>query len=174
MILTSMHETPDDLVALQNVLDNSIASAGPHLKSMFKEPLTASEVVDELSSIFEVHFATITPSGAPFVAPIDSLFYCGQLWIGIPSAAVRASFVRRDQRVSVSYTRGESFCLIVHGRAVEVRQDDPLAKQYGAYSDGEYMKLYGEKWLDWVEQQRAKSGWGDLWCIDASKMFVKR
>ncbi|MEM8736317.1 MAG: hypothetical protein AAGG44_18960 [Planctomycetota bacterium] len=169
-----MHETTDDLLALQNLLDTSVAGAGSHLKSMFSGPLTASEVVEELGGIFEVHFATVTPSGAPFVAPIDSLFYRGQLWVGIPATAVRSSFVRKDHRVSISYTRGETFCLIVHGHAVEVGRDDALFEQYSAYSDSEYIKLYGEKWLDWVHDQQATFGWGDLWRIHAAKMFVKK
>ena len=169
-----MHETEDDLVGLQALLDRSIAASGPHLKSMFNQRMTASEVATELPGILEVHFATVTPSGAPFVAPIDGLFYRGQFWIGIPSAAARRSFVHRERRVSISYTRGDSFCVIVHGLAVEVGDGDPLAAEYAAHSDDQYVKLYGEKWLDWAAQQREDGNAGDLWRIAARRMFIKR
>ena len=168
-----MHETPDDLTALQALLDESLESAGPHLKGMFEKPLAAADVVAQLEGILEVHFATVTPTGAPFVAPIDGLFFRGRLWIGIPTAAARTSFVRRERRVSVSYTRGKSFCLIVHGIAVQVTEDDAQWEPYNTYSDREYVELYGEGFLEWAEQQKAQGLSGDMWRIDAKKMFVK-
>ncbi len=168
-----MYETSNDLVALQTLLGESLQSAGSHLAGMFEKPMAAADVVAQLGGILEVHFATVTPTGAPFVAPIDALFFRGKLWIGIPTAAVRTSFVRQERRVSISYTRGKSFALIVHGIAVEVTEDDSQWKPYNAYSDREYVKLYGEGFLDWAEQQKMQGLTGDMWRIDAKKMFVK-
>ena len=168
-----MHETKQELAALQDLLDLSVDRAGPHLKSMFQSPMAASEMVSSLDGILEVHFATVTPSGAPFVAPIDALFYRGRLWIGIPTRAVRHEFVRQERRVSISYTRGTSFCLIIHGTAEEVSSDDELVPEYKAWSDDLYFKEYGKDWLDWAEAQRAAGNEGDLWRIRARRMFVK-
>ncbi|MEM7366130.1 MAG: hypothetical protein AAF525_19110 [Pseudomonadota bacterium] len=168
-----MHETDQELATLQTLLNDSIERAGPHLRSMFRSPMDATEVVSALSGILEVHFATVTPSGAPFVAPIDALFYRGQLWIGIPSKALRRAFVQRERRVSISYTRGTSFCLIIHGTAEAVGSDDPLVEQYERFSDGLYVQQYGEDWLDWAAKQKAEGNDGDLWRIRARRMFVK-
>ena len=96
-----MYETDDELAALQELLTESFDRAGSHLKAMFEETLTAKEVAAQLEGIFEVHFATVTPIGAPLVAPIDALFFYGKLWIGTPTHAVRARYVRRDPRVSI-------------------------------------------------------------------------
>ncbi len=128
----------------------------------------------ELSGIFEMHLATTTPRGAPFVAPIDALFFRVEIWFGVPVRAARAPFIRRDPRVSCSFTRGETFGFIVHGRAIEVQENDSLAAAYASYSDGKYTKLYGERWLAWRDQQLAAAGRGDLWRINAHSMFVKR
>ncbi len=168
-----MYETQDALVALQALLDKSFATAGSHLAGMLEAPMTARDVVAHLEGICEVHFATVTPSGAPFVAPIDGLFFRGQLWIGIPTAAARTAFVSRERRISVSYTRGRSFCLIVHGTAEEVTESDPMWAPYHEYSDREYVKLYGAGFLEWAEQQKAEGADGDMWRVRAHKMFVK-
>ena len=168
-----MRESQAEILALQELLDRSYARAGDHLKSIFRpeKRLSAQEVVSELGGILEIHLATTTPSGAPFVAPIDALFFKGEIWFGIPGEAVRAPFFRRDPRVSASYTRGESFALIVHGTCVEVAEEVP---EFDAYCVEEYVKLYGPGWLEWRDKRKESGQQGGGYRIDARRMFVKR
>jgi hypothetical protein len=48
-----MHETPDDLIALQDLLDRSADGAGPHLRSIItpERRLTAPEVCHRLAGM---------------------------------------------------------------------------------------------------------------------------
>src|SRR5437588_11795132 len=125
-----MHESKDDLDQLRGLLDQSYAGAGEHLRSIFDGParLSAEELAAGLDGIFEMHLATLAGDGAPLVAPIDGIFFRGEVFFGLPAESVRIRLVRRDPRVSASYTR-ESFAFIVHGRAREVDEASPLAKE---------------------------------------------
>ena len=166
-----MHESAEDIRRLQALLDTSYAAAGAHLKSIFRSPLDAASLVAALPGIFEMHLGTVTAAGAPFVAPIDGLFYRGDIWFGIPADAVRIGHIGREPRVSASYTRGE-FCFIAHGRAVA----DPAKLQaFSAYSDAEYTKLYGDRWLEWRQRRREEAGDrpGFVGRIEASLLFAK-
>src|SRR5262245_45688985 len=103
-----MHETDDDLRALETLLSESHRMGGRHLRSIFTDAArpSAAELVRKLSNIFEVHLATTTVGGAPLVAPVDGCFFKGKLWFGVPADSLRTTLLRRDPRVSASYTDG--------------------------------------------------------------------
>jgi hypothetical protein len=171
-----VRETAADLEALQAVLDASHAAAGPHLRSIFGDtPMSADDLVRALDGVFEMHLATATRRGAPLVAPIDGLLFHGQVWFGIPAAAVRARLVRRRPEVSASYTR-DSMALIVHGTAREVEPGSALGQDFEALVVEVYTAIYGPGWAKWraqqLQQQQQQQGWGG-W-IEPRRMFAKR
>ena len=100
-----MHESPEDNAALDDLLAWSLAGVGEYLRGMFTSVVPAGRVTGALGGILEMHLATATSSGAPFVAPIGCLFYRSAIWFGVPTRAVRQAFLRRDAGVSISYTR---------------------------------------------------------------------
>jgi hypothetical protein len=61
-----MHETPDDLAALQDLLDRSYAGAGPHLRRIItpERRLTAEQVSDRLTGMWEHDFLDSGPAYA--------------------------------------------------------------------------------------------------------------
>jgi hypothetical protein len=170
-----MRETSADLRELQQLLDGSFAAAGAHLRSIFDEQsrLTAEGVVGALDGIFEMHLATVTGAGAPLVAPLDGIFFKGKIWFGFPDRSVRARLVRRDPRVSASYTRGP-VAFIVHGTAHEV-DDHEVPPEYDALMRDLYAAQYGPGWIDWYERQRRDrvpgAGFGGY--IEPRRMFAK-
>lgn len=172
-----MHESSAEIQTLQELLDRSYEKAGPHLRRIFRPEnrLTAEELISKLPGIFEIHLATTTPSGAPFVAPIDAQLFKVQIWFSIPGSAIRAPFFRRDPRVSASFTR-ESFALIVHGSAIEADESDPVVKEYQQYVQDEYAKLYGPGWREGRDRQRQREKPGQDYTgrIEARRMFAKR
>src|SRR5262245_59822062 len=117
-----MHETEQDLRALQATLDHSFARAGTHLRSVFrsKSPMSAAEVVATLNGVFVLHLATVSSKNLPFVAPIDGLLFRGRLLFSAVEGSVRARHLRRWPYVSATFARDERVCIIAHGRAVEV------------------------------------------------------
>ena len=169
-----MRETPADLDRLQERLDDSRRRAGQHLRRAFGEkPTTAAEVVAALDGIFEMHLAVLTSSGAPLVAPIDGVLFHGDVWFGVPPAAVRTSLLRADPRVSASYTKAET-AFIVHGEARELEPGTPLAEEWEELTTELYVAQYGPQWLEWRDRNRAEepdrsfTGW-----IEPRRLFAK-
>ena len=75
--MITMHETVAELKALQRLLDESHNAAGAHLGSVHGDGrrLSAEEVCTKLSGITIVDLATVNSAHAPFVAPVDGLFF---------------------------------------------------------------------------------------------------
>jgi hypothetical protein len=171
-----MHETDADIEQLQELLDRSARDAGAHVRSVFGEDerIDARELVTELAGIVEMHLAAVTAAGAPLVAPTDGIFWRGRVWFGLPARAVRARLVRRDPRVSASYTR-DSFAFIVHGRAQEVDESDPAWPEYEALLRELYVAAYGTGWIEWYEElRRQPRGSSFSGYIEPRVMFAKR
>jgi len=171
-----VRETAAEIETLQRLLDESDAGAGDHLRLIFggANRLTAGELVAKLDGIFEVHLATLTGDGAPLVAPIDAIFLHGKVFVSVAGTAVRSRLLRRDQRVSASYTDG-SFAFIVHGKAVAMADESAAAQEFLEVVKELYVALYGPGWITFHEQRKRDhseadwSGW-----IEPRVMFAKR
>ena len=172
-----MDETPEDLAALQQVLDASAAASGDHLRSAFSQQNrpSAEELASALAGIIEVHFAVVTADGAPLVAPVDAIFFRGKVWIGLPPESVRARILGRggDPPVSASYDT-DAMSFIVHGTFREVPLGDPLRSAF----DGVARRLYVERlgdWFDaWLDERIEQHGPGPTGCIEPRRFFAKR
>lgn len=135
-----MHESPDDVVELQRLLDDSFASAGAHLRSIWSEEhrLAAEELSSALPGVQELILATVTPRGEPRVAPVDGLFYRGRFWFGSAESSGRFRNIRENAAVSGAVVRGQTFAVIVHGHAVECDPRGPEAEGFGDYARAVY------------------------------------
>ncbi len=161
-----MHETEDELRELQGLLDESYARAGAHLHRIFSEEkrIPAAELVDELQGVQVLNLATVTPKGAPRVAPVDGLFFKGSFWFGSSPDSTRFRNIRARPDVSGSVTRGEEFAVIVHGAAHEVQDKDaPDVQPFREYTG----EVYGDEWDPW-------SGGATYARIEATHMFTFR
>lgn len=158
-----MHENATDLADLQTLLDRSIASAGPHLASIFTEErrLTAVQVVERLPGMRLLTLATVTATGEPRTAPVDGLFYRGRFWFGSAENSARFRHIRARPAVSATHLPGESLAVIVHGqgRLIDVNADEMAG--FRAYC----LDVYGPGWMDWGPP-------GQYARIDAERMFT--
>jgi hypothetical protein len=130
-----MHETDEELEALQRLLDASYERAGSHLRSIWRpeDRLDAAQVSAGLRGVEVLDLATVTPRGEPRVAPVDGLFFRGRFWFGSAQSSARFRNIRANPAVSAAVTRGlETFLVIVHGRAVEI---DPRGPEAGGFSE---------------------------------------
>ena len=172
----SVRESSDDIGDLQSLLDESHAGAGRHLRSIFDDEhrLGAERLVAALDGIFEMHLAIVAENGAPLVAPVDGIFYKGQVWFGLVAGSVRERRLHREPRVSASYTR-DSFALIVHGMAQPADESSTAYAEYDTLMRELYVGVYGPGWVDWYEQMRRdrKPGSGFIGWIAARAMFAK-
>jgi len=120
--MTRMHETPDDLRALQALLDRSYAAAGSHLRSIITPArrVGAQELADRLTGMALLALATVTADGRPIVGPVDGIFFRGSFHFGTARNAVRFRHIRARPQVSATHLPGEEFAVTVHGRAIPI------------------------------------------------------
>jgi hypothetical protein len=159
-----MHETAADLTALERLLDESHAAAGPHLREIFGDELRVPgrELAAMLPGVQVLVLATVTASAEPRAAPVDGLFYRGRWHFGSSDRSARFRHIRRRPAVSAVHVRGEELAVIVHGRAREI---DPRTEDGGGFL--RYLReVYGGGWEDW-------GGDAPYAVIEVDRMFTR-
>jgi uncharacterized pyridoxamine 5'-phosphate oxidase family protein len=162
-----VHETADDLDALQRLLDSSYAAAGEHLRRVItpERRLSAPALAARLDGVRLLALATSTADGRPIVGPVDGVFYRGAFWFGSAPDSVRFRHIRARPDVSATHIEGEPFSVTVHGRAVLADLRDPARAGFRAALAELYTPRYGDGWIDWAEQHPYAR-------IDARRMFT--
>ncbi len=158
-----MHETPEDLARLQDLLDRSYGAAGPHLRSIITPDrrLDAAALSAALPGMRLLTLATVTADGRPLTGAVDGMFYKGAFWFGSSPDSVRMRHIRRRPAVSATHLPGEHLSVSVHGRAVPI---DYAAPEHSGFADY-CVEIYGEVWREWDEAAAYAR-------IDADRMFT--
>lgn len=165
-----MHESADELDALQQLIDESHAHAGVHLRSIFTSDrrLTAAELTQQLVGVQILALATVTAAGDPRVAPVDGLFYRGRFYFGSSPDSVRLGHLRSRPQVSAAHTRGEELAVIAHGSAHPIDIADTDQSGFRRYLLETYVPRYGADWEQWVDAN------GVYARIDAGRLYTFR
>lgn len=161
-----MHETPEDLAALQDLIDRSYANAGPHLLRIHspERRLSAEQLAERLQGMCLLSLATVTADGRPIVGPVDGIFYRGAFHFGSSPDSVRFRHIAKRPQVSATHLPGEELAVTVHGRAVPVDTSSGGFRQ--AVLDI-YVPRYGDSWVDDILDA------GSIYArIDADRMFT--
>jgi len=163
-----MHETEEDIVALQALIDRSYAAAGPHMLRIHEPErrLGAREVVERLTGMRLLALATVTADGRPIVGPVDGIFYRGAFHFGSALDSVRLRHVRARPQVSATHLPGEELAVTVHGRAVPVDMRGEEGRGFRQTVLDIYLPRYGAEW----ETTVLDSGSAYL-RIEADRMF---
>ncbi len=140
-----MHETPDDLAALQDLLDRSYEQGGTHLRRIItpERRLTAEQVSQVLTGMCLLALATSTRDVRPIVGPVDGIFFRGAFHFGSAPDSVRFRHIRKRAHVSATHLPGEELAVTVHGRAELVDVAEGPFRQ--ALLDI-YVPRYGPDW----------------------------
>ncbi len=163
-----MYETAADLVALQDLLDRSYASAGSHLRSIVtpERRLDAEEVVSRLAGMRLLALATVTADGRPLVGPVDGIFFRGSFHFGSSPDSVRFRHIRSRPHVSATHLPGEEFAVTVHGLAVPVDVKSDAGTDLRQTLLEVYVPRYGPQWEEFLDS-------GPLYArIEAERMFT--
>ncbi|MDQ3936025.1 MAG: pyridoxamine 5'-phosphate oxidase family protein [Actinomycetota bacterium] len=140
-----MHETPEDLAALQDLLDRSYEQAGAHLRRITtpERRLSAEQVSERLTGVCLLALATVTSDGRPIVGPVDGIFYRGAFHFGSSPDSVRFRHIAARPHVSATHLPGEELAVTVHGRAVPIDIETDPFRQVAL---GIYVPRYGPEW----------------------------
>jgi general stress protein 26 len=148
-----MLETPEELRHLQDLLDASMASAGPHLRGIISDErrLSAAELADRLQGMRLLLLATVTADGRPLVGPVDGYFLHGTFWFSSGRDSVRMRHLAARPAVSATHLPGEEFAVTVHGRAEQFTLDDPAFAEVRQAMLDEYLPKQGPSFEDWLD-----------------------
>jgi nitroimidazol reductase NimA-like FMN-containing flavoprotein (pyridoxamine 5'-phosphate oxidase superfamily) len=163
-----MHETPEDLAALQELLDRSYAAAGTHLLRIHtaERRLTAEQVAERLTGMRLLALATVTAGGRPVVGPVDGIFLRGAFHFGSSPDSVRFRHIRERPQVSATHLPGEELAVTVHGRAVEVDVRAEAGAELRQALLDIYVPRYGPEWEKFMDS-------GPVYArIEAERMFT--
>ena len=114
-----MHESSQELERLQQILDESAAAAGPHLRGIIDEErrVDAASLCSRLQGMRLLVLATVTADGRPLAGPVDGYFLHGSFSFSSGRDSVRMRHLSARPAVSATYLPGEEFAVTVHGRA---------------------------------------------------------
>jgi len=163
-----VHETTEDLTALQALLDESYANAGTHLLRMLtpERRLTAEQVAERLTGMCLLALATATADGRPIVGPVDGIFFRGAFHFGSAPDSVRFRHIAARPHVSATHLPGEELAVTVHGRAVSVDVQSEADADFRRTLLEVYVPRYGEEWEKFLDS-------GVVYArIEAERMFT--
>jgi nitroimidazol reductase NimA-like FMN-containing flavoprotein (pyridoxamine 5'-phosphate oxidase superfamily) len=164
-----VHETADDLIRLQELLDHSYAAAGRHLRNVItpERRVSAEQLAARLTGMRLLVLATVTADGRPINGPVDGIFYRGAFHFGSAPDSVRFQHIRRRPEVSATHLPAEEFAVTVHGRATILDLRAAEAAGFRRALLDIYVPRYGAEW----ETQFLDRG--PVYArIDAEKMFT--
>jgi nitroimidazol reductase NimA-like FMN-containing flavoprotein (pyridoxamine 5'-phosphate oxidase superfamily) len=163
-----MHETAEDLAALQELIDRSFASAGSHLLRILtpERRMNAEEVAERLTGMVLLALATVTADGRPIVGPVDGIFFRGAFHFGSAPDSVRFRHIRQRPHVSATHLPGEELAVTVHGLAVPVDVQSEADAEFRRTLLEVYTPRYGEEWGSFLDSGVAYAR------IEAERMFT--
>ena len=152
-----MLETPDELDRLQDLLDASMATAGPHLASIItgERRLSALELAERLQGMRLLVLATATADGRPLVGPVDGYFLHGTFWFSSGTDSVRMRHLAERPAVSATHLPGEALAVTVHGRAELFNLDEPAFAELRQAMLDEYVPKQGPAFEEWLDNSSA-------------------
>ena len=142
-----MNETPEELDALQRLLDASIGSAGRHLTAIITQPrrLSARQLVTALTGMKVLVVATVTAAGEPRTSCVDGHFLHGTWMFGTAGYARKARDLQARPAISATHVDGEQLAAFTHGQAEYITPDDPRFEPF----DKHFIGHYGSSSRDW-------------------------
>ena len=164
-----MHETPAELERLQQLLDASAASAGPHLRGIITDErrVDAAALSERLQGMCLLVLATVTADGRPLVGPVDGYLIHGSFYFSSGRDSVRMRHLAARPGVSATHLPAEEFAVTVHGRAELFDVLDPDHGELRAAMLDYYLPKQGPDFETWLNGANAIGA-----RIEADKMFT--
>jgi hypothetical protein len=149
-----MHETPEDLERLQELLDRSYDAAGPHLREVITPDrrLDAAALAAELVGMRLLVLATGAADGRPIAGPVDGIFYRGEFHFGSSPDSTRVRHIRRRPAVSATHLPGEELAVTVHGEAEIIDVAAPAEAGFRRTLLDIYTPRYGAEWEQFLDR----------------------
>jgi general stress protein 26 len=170
-----MKETPEEIAALQDLLDGSHARSTDHLRSIISDDrrLSADDIVALLTGMKVISVATVTVEGHPRISAMDGHFLHGTWSFSTSGTAAKARHMRARPDVSVAHVDNEELAVFSHGRVEELRTTDADYDE----TVGHWTAHYGSSPLDWgpsIVLYRYQPHWMVGYAWKRSELLAKR
>lgn len=164
-----MLETPEELERLDELLDDSMAVAGPHLRGIVTPDrrLTAAQLCNRLQGMRLLTVAAVAADGRPFTAPVDGYFLHGAFEFSSGRRSVKMRQLAVRPALSATHLPGEELCVTVHGRAELFDVLDPARPDLRQAMLDHYLPKQGPAFAEWLEGEDPIGA-----RIDATRMFA--
>jgi hypothetical protein len=114
---------PDELDALQVLIDRSVRTAGPSVADSVAFParqMTAAELLEFWRDVRLVAMTTVGPRGQPHTAPVHAALEGTTLRLVVYENTVRRRDLATNPRVAFTTWRADGAVAILYGHASEV------------------------------------------------------
>ena len=147
-----MHETPDELRQLQDLLDRSLASSTDHLRDIIHgdRVLSAADIVALMTGMKVISVATVTAQGHPRISAMDGHFLHGTWSFSTSGSSAKARHMAVRPDVSVAHIDNEELAVFSHGRVSPASPSDPDWQD----TVDHWTRHYGSSPLEWGEDIR--------------------
>jgi hypothetical protein len=146
-----VHETPEDIDALQQLLDRSYAGAGKNLGAIHSQGrcLSATELSERLQGPRWLVVATVSSDCRPFTAQVDGTFYRSRFYFGVNDAcSLKARHLSRNPAISATHVPNDNWVVTVHGKAERVDVSRAAEPGVNRVLIDTYKQRYGPEWTD--------------------------
>jgi general stress protein 26 len=167
-----MLETEDEIRALQDLLETSLARSGEHLRSIIHEGRrtpSAETVVRLLSGMKVLVVATVGSDGRPRTSAVDGHLLHGRWVFTTSEDAVKCRDLRRNPAISVSHVDGERFALFTHGDAEFLDRDHPDFDGTEAHLTAHY-ESSPSSWGPRIAYIRVQPTWSVAYAFDVAAL----
>jgi Pyridoxamine 5'-phosphate oxidase len=170
-----VHETPEDIRALQELLDRSYDAAGPHLRSITtpERRVSAGDLVELLTGMCLLVVATVTADCRPIAGPLDGVFYRGAFHFGTAPNSVRYRHLLKRPQVTATHLPREELAVNAHGRAIPIDVHAHAARGFRDTLFEVYGPRFGEEdWERFLEGGEDPANAPTYMRIEADRMFT--
>lgn len=165
-----MQENEAELGELQALLDDSLARATGHLRSIVRpgRSLTAAQLVRVIRGMCTLAVSSVTAAGEPRVSGADGHFLHGCWVITTERSSAKARHFAARPAISAAHLRGDDLGVFTHGRVEELNPAAGAADpQWPAILD-HLTQHYGSSPLSWgdVVAYRIRPHWMVAYAAD--------
>jgi hypothetical protein len=164
-----MNESPDEVNRLQQLLDQSAAGAGPHLRSIITPDrrLSAEQLCELLQGMCLLVVSTVTVDGRPLAGPVDGYLLHGSFYFSSGRDSVRMRHLASRPAVSAVHLPGEQLAVTVHGKAELFELRGPGHSDLRQAMLDYYLPKQGPAFETWLDQTDALGA-----RVEAEKIFT--
>jgi hypothetical protein len=172
-----MQESQAELGELQALMDDSLAGATGHLRSIVRpgRSLTAAQLVQVITGMCTLAVSSVTAAGEPRVAGADGHFLHGCWVFSTERSSAKARQFAVRPAISAAHLRGDDLGVFAHGRVEELNpRAAPADPQWPAILD-HLTQHYGSSPLSWgdVVAYRVRPHWMIAYAADPEALLAQ-